>query len=101
MLPPTLVEAELKFYNQRLKGKPGVIDEPGAEGELMRFKGYMSALAFHPDEAISEMWREKQHAKARDILPPPAMGRHGMDKNRFMKIKSILGEFWDVDDVLA
>eukprot|EP00965_Chrysotila_dentata_P103583 3418690-Pleurochrysis_carterae.AAC.3 len=41
--------------------------------------GALSSL--YPGEAISEMWRERPHAQARNILPPPAMGRHGMNKS--------------------
>eukprot|EP00965_Chrysotila_dentata_P133468 4413205-Pleurochrysis_carterae.AAC.1 len=41
------------------------------------------------------------HKRVTSKVPPPAMGRHGINKNRFMKSKSVLGKLWDVHDLLA
>ena len=42
------------------------------------------------------MWRTEE--REGDIYPPPAMGRHGMVKNRFLHFESLQAQMFDKDE---
>ena len=57
-------------------------------GELKRWWGYALAISIHKGVPMEKMWSDTPLPES--ILPPPRMGRHGMTKERFKKIRSVL-----------
>ena len=98
--PTALLDGMLKFFNQRLCGTTSSDDDrKTTKGEIYRFLGYMLAICLHPTEAVDEMWRRV--VKQRELAAPPDLGKHGLTKNRFRKLRTLAGELWDVDDKMA
>lgn len=59
-------------------------------GEVVRFIGYMLALTINQEESVKNMWRTT--SEPGDIYAPPAIGQHGMPKNRFETLRSLFGK---------
>lgn len=64
-------------------------------GEVVRSWGYYGAIATHPGEPVEGMWR--QQAQPGNILPPPGIGRHGLSRNRFVKLRELQGMMFPKD----
>ena len=87
LLPEGWIELQLKHTNPKLSG----IDQLNAKltkGTLLRFWGYALALSIHTGLSLEQMWSDRQDDES--ILPPPAMGRHGMTYARFKKIRGAI-----------
>lgn len=88
----------VSWFNERLDGQTdGNFRRKTTLGEVVKFWGYLGALALYPGEAVDHMWRKTMVPG--DILPPPSMGIHGMSKNRFMKLRSLQGEMYTKDEL--
>ena len=87
LLPPEWLNLFITYTNHNLSGADATnakLDESG--GEAKRFFGYMISLSVHTGIPLDKMWQ---------IEPPedstaaaPAMGRFGLTKNRFNKLRS-------------
>ena len=89
-----LVKME-KFFNQRLDGQKHE-NRKTTLGELVRFMSYMGALSLQPGTPLREMW--KQVPSPKDIFPPPAMGKYGLSKNRFLLLAKLAGEAYPLNE---
>jgi hypothetical protein len=49
--------------------------------------GYMLTLSLYPSVPVEQMWRRKPQPG--DLYSPPDVGRHGMTKNRFKKLREL------------
>jgi hypothetical protein len=58
--------------------------------------GYMATLALYPGVAPDAMWQDEP--LPRDILPPPALGRHGMTKARFNLLRQHVGQLYPASE---
>jgi hypothetical protein len=91
MLPPAMLDGMVSFFNQRLKG--GGSDPKTTRGEMVKFYGFMGALTIFDTWPVKHMWRVE--AAPKEIMSPPAMGRHGLSKTRFERLRHLAGELWD------
>jgi hypothetical protein len=66
------------------------------EGEWLKFWGYLVMLSLYPCVPINEMWRVKQQPG--DLFSPPAVGRHGLTKNRFKKMRELAAMMFSKDE---
>ncbi|KAL1526811.1 hypothetical protein AB1Y20_015504 [Prymnesium parvum] len=99
-LPMSLARKCVQWINDRIPGN-------GAEsscdlkrrttlGEVVKFWGYLGSIALQPGTPVDRMWR--RHPQVGDISPAPDMGRHGMHKNRFKKLRSLHRFFYYKDE---
>ena len=85
------------FFNERLT--PNGKDEWNRKtttGEVVRSWGYYVALALNPSVAVEESWRTTPLPG--DLFPPLAMGKHGLTKNRFKKMRELQGQMFSKDE---
>ena len=68
-----------------------------SRGEIVRFCGYMGALALRPGVPLRKMWTRTKGPK--EIFEPPAMGRFGIGENRFSLLKTLAGQLYPIDGV--
>ena len=87
-----------EWANQRLmvKGQDGATKDgdsdwnrPTTQGEVLSMWGYMVTLALNPSVPVEEAWRVKPQPG--DLFPPLDIGKHGMHKNRFKKLRELMG----------
>lgn len=86
LLPPEIVDLVITWTNPLLSGA----DKTNAKltrGEVKRFMGYMLCLSIHSGIALDKMWSKV--ALPDSTMPAPAMGRFGISKNRFDKLRSV------------
>mmetsp|Transcript_49491 Transcript_49491/g.123045 ORF Transcript_49491/g.123045 Transcript_49491/m.123045 type:complete len:729 (+) Transcript_49491:264-2450(+) len=100
-LPMAFADDCTKWFNQRLPGGSSENEKSPwkaktTKGEILRFWGYMGAIALCPGESVEAMWRSVRQPG--DIFPPPALGVHGLTKNRFEKLRHLQGMMFDVDE---
>lgn len=88
------------FINQRLSGKNmSAYHRKTSLGEGIRFLGYMYAIALNPGTPVRAMWQEKERpGEEKSILPPPALGRFGMSKDRFERLEQLAGLMFSVSE---
>lgn len=77
------------WFNDRLDGKTHDTRKT-SRGELVRFCGYMGAMALYPGTPLRKMWQQVKGPK--DIGPPMAMGQYGIGKNRFATLQKLAGQ---------
>lgn len=87
LLPESWLNTQLQYTNLNLQGHDA-LNAKINKGELLRFWGYVLALAVHKGLPLEKMWSDAPNSNS--ILPSPAMGRHGMSFNRFKRIRSAL-----------
>lgn len=96
-LPMNLARSCAQWFNERLPGDSNHdLKKQTSAGEIVKFWGYMGAIALQPGTPVDHMWRSKPYVG--DIGPPPNMGRHGMHKNRFKKLRSLHRFFYAKDE---
>ncbi|KAL1522822.1 hypothetical protein AB1Y20_017791 [Prymnesium parvum] len=97
-IPDNLVDFLLDCVNDRLTGdkSKGARLRSCTKGEILRFFGYMGAITLNQEEPVDRMWR-KEHMPG-DVCGPPAMGRHGMSKDRFDAIRAALSKPFRLDE---
>ena len=71
-------------------------ERPTSEGEVLKFWGYMVCISLYPSVPVEEMWRIKRQPG--DLFSPPAIGRHGMHKSRFKKLRELSALMFAVDE---
>ena len=82
----------VSWFNQRLGPK-----EQTTLGEVIKsWGGAYGAIALHPGETVERMWRRE--AAPGDLFPPPALGKHGITKSRFEKLRSLQALMFDKDE---
>ena len=86
-MPRAMVDTIIKFTNEKLTGMDDKTKKL-TPGELTQFLGYMIALGVNTQKGVGEMWSITPTDF--DVVPPPAMGRHGMSKNRFFHLRCML-----------
>ena len=72
-------------------------NRPTTRGEIVRFWGYMVGIALYPSVPVEEMWRRKPQPG--DLFSPPDVGRHGMTKNRFKKLRQLHAMMFSADEL--
>ena len=97
-MPKNMVAKMVKFINMRLSGithgcRTG--HRYTTEGEVYRLLGYMLAVAQHQHITVEKLW--SLEAGEDDVAPAMALGRYGMGVNRFKLLKSLMWQYWDVD----
>lgn len=85
LMPPNWLTLLEQHTNARLTGNT-VDDAKTTRGELLRWWGYALALSLNSGVPIERMWAHETYPD--DILPPPNMGRFGMTKNRWMRLRA-------------
>ena len=92
LIPPQWVQLILRYTNASIREDFGEstfsIHAPLTKGEAYALFGMMLALCVETGKSVLDMWSTK--AADYDLLPPPAFGRHGMTKNRFLFLKQRL-----------
>ena len=86
LLPPEWAQDIMKYTNPHLD-EHDTLHAKLTEGEVLRFFGYMLSLSLHTGMPLDKMWSKTQDPKS--TAPPPMMGRFGMSKNRFDKLRAI------------
>lgn len=81
------------FINQRLSGKDNTSHHRKTSvGEGIALLGYMLAMANNPGTPIRDMWQEKARSSSEKcILPPAALGRFGISRDRFDRLIQLVG----------
>ena len=87
LYPDKWIDLQLKYTNPNLQGH-NKINTKLDKGELLQFWGYCLALSIHTGLSLEKMWSDTPIDGS--ILPPPAMGKHGMSFARFKAIRSAL-----------
>lgn len=87
LLPPGWIDIQVDYTNLKLSGL-NILNAKTTKEELLQFWGYVLACTVHKGLSLDQMWSDIPQPES--ILPPPAMGRHGMSLNRFRKIRSVL-----------
>jgi hypothetical protein len=65
-------------------------------GEVIQSWGYYVALALNPSVPVDNAWQDDM--KPGDLFPPMAMGRHGMHKNRFRRMRELQAMMFSKDE---
>lgn len=86
-MPESFVSTTLRYTNLKLSGVTADT-KPLTKGELLQFYGYCIALSVHTGTTLDKMW--SLTGEPDSIVPPPAMGRHGISLHRFKKIRSVI-----------
>ena len=94
MLPPKLLDNTISAFNLRLDGSTRR-SRKTTKGEVIRFYGYLAALAMHPGVPREKAWQ--QRAGSKQIGPPLAMGTHGMSKDRFDVLLALAGQIYPLN----
>lgn len=96
-LPLSLARNCVGWFNERLDANSNDDSKKlTTVGEIVKFWGYLAAIALQPGHSVSQMWRRRSYAG--DITPPPHMGRHGMHKNRFKRMQALHRHFYPKDE---
>ena len=86
LTPDAWYDTMLKYTNPQLRGDG--VHAKTTKGELKQWWGYALGLALNPGKSIEQMWSTTPDPN--DILPPPAMGRHGMIFKRWKALRSAM-----------
>ena len=87
LYPTEWIDLQLKHTNPKLQGHDA-LNAKLEKGELLQFWGYCLHLSLNTGIPIDQMWSTTPQPDS--MLPPPAIGQHGMTLNRFKKIRSVL-----------
>lgn len=98
-MPAKMVAKMVTFINQRLSGithgaRTG--NRYTTEGEVFRALGVILAVAQNQQIPMEKLW--SLEAGEDDVAPAMALGRFGMGLNRFKLIKSLMWQYWNVDE---
>ena len=85
LLPKQWLEDMVQHTNHNLAGRTN-LDKKTDKGEILRWWGYALALSLHPGQSLDRIWAVDDDPD--EIMPPPRMGRFGMTKNRWRKLRS-------------
>ena len=85
--PAEWIDLQLKYTNPMLQGH-NKLNAKTSKGEILQFWGYGLALSIHTGVSLEKMWSTTGDESL--IVPPPAMGRHGMSYARFKKLRTAL-----------
>ena len=86
LLPPEYVELIMTYTNPLLD-EHDAVHAKLTKGEVLRFFGYMISLSVHSGIPLDKMWSTT--APTKSTASAPAMGRFGISRNRFNKIRSV------------
>ena len=98
--PPPVRGKMLKFLNARLSGvttkKDPYTNAFCTEGELVLWIGITLQRCLNPQLDEPELWSQTPDPDRAG--PPFNIGRYGMARNRYRHLKSLIWQYWEVDE---